>query len=271
MPARSVVIEKLSKFTGEHHEFLTPGEYTQLTGPGRAARHRRGRVRDRLLEPVRPVRPGRGPRVAAGPTRCTSSFRPTYNMAANLVARYPAEVAHHLLNLSFAQYRADRDVVALERQLERNRELLERQRRRRGLRARRRRGVPGAAGGARRRPARTRGAAARSLDAIDTLRPGDVLAVRRGGGRAVVLKHEGSRGGSRVLALGSSREVFKLGPGGLRRPAAADRQHRAAQAVRAAQLRVPQGRGRRDARGPVDRAGQWPRRPRPRPTTSARS
>ncbi len=32
MPARSVVIEKLSKFTGEHHEFLTPGEYTQLTG-----------------------------------------------------------------------------------------------------------------------------------------------------------------------------------------------------------------------------------------------
>src|SRR5207245_4219163 len=32
MPARSVVIEKLSKFTGEHHEFLTPGEYTQLAG-----------------------------------------------------------------------------------------------------------------------------------------------------------------------------------------------------------------------------------------------
>ena len=25
MPARSVVIEKLSKFTGERHEFLTPG------------------------------------------------------------------------------------------------------------------------------------------------------------------------------------------------------------------------------------------------------
>src|SRR3954454_19109998 len=32
MPARSVVIEKLSKFTGERHEFLTPGEYTQLAG-----------------------------------------------------------------------------------------------------------------------------------------------------------------------------------------------------------------------------------------------
>src|SRR5207247_4324246 len=32
MPARTVVVEKLSKFTGERHEFLTPGEYTQLTG-----------------------------------------------------------------------------------------------------------------------------------------------------------------------------------------------------------------------------------------------
>src|SRR5581483_2890012 len=32
MPARTVVIEKLTKFTGERHEHLTPGEYTQLTG-----------------------------------------------------------------------------------------------------------------------------------------------------------------------------------------------------------------------------------------------
>src|SRR5437764_5433010 len=32
MPARTVVVEKLSKCTGERHELLTPGEYTQLTG-----------------------------------------------------------------------------------------------------------------------------------------------------------------------------------------------------------------------------------------------
>ena len=32
MPARTVVIEKLTKFTGEPHADLTPGEYTQLTG-----------------------------------------------------------------------------------------------------------------------------------------------------------------------------------------------------------------------------------------------
>ena len=32
MPAEPVVIEKLTKFTGDHHTMLTPGEYTQLTG-----------------------------------------------------------------------------------------------------------------------------------------------------------------------------------------------------------------------------------------------
>src|SRR5690606_22039604 len=32
MPARSVVIENLSKFNGESHELLQPGDYTQLTG-----------------------------------------------------------------------------------------------------------------------------------------------------------------------------------------------------------------------------------------------
>ena len=49
-----------------------------------------------------------------------SSFRPTYNMAANLVRRYTQPRPHHLLNLSFAQFHADRDVVALERQLDRS-------------------------------------------------------------------------------------------------------------------------------------------------------
>ncbi len=32
MPARTVVLENLSRFTGETHEFLRPGDYTQLTG-----------------------------------------------------------------------------------------------------------------------------------------------------------------------------------------------------------------------------------------------
>src|SRR5205823_10445774 len=54
-----------------------------------------------------------------------SSFRPSYNMAVNLIRNYSPEEAHHLLNSSFAQFLADRGVVALERQLERDRAFLE--------------------------------------------------------------------------------------------------------------------------------------------------
>ncbi|HEX2023772.1 MAG TPA: DEAD/DEAH box helicase [Acidimicrobiales bacterium] len=128
MPARSVVIEKLSKFTGERHEFLTPGEYTQLTG--RAGRPGIDEVGYALVpwSPFEPFDQVAG--LASTRTYAlTSSFRPTYNMAANLVRRYPPDAAHHLLNLSFAQYRADRDVVRLEAQLERSRATSEKARR----------------------------------------------------------------------------------------------------------------------------------------------
>ncbi len=54
-----------------------------------------------------------------------SAFRPTYNMAANLVRRYEPEEAHHLLNLSFAQYQADRAVVRLEARIERQGQRLD--------------------------------------------------------------------------------------------------------------------------------------------------
>src|SRR5205807_868747 len=112
------VIEKMTKFTGERHEFLTPGEYTQLTG--RAGRRGIDDVGYAIvlwspLVPFDQVAGLAGTRTYA----LTSSFRPTYNMASNLVHRYPPDTAHHLLNLSFAQYRADSDVVRLETQLER--------------------------------------------------------------------------------------------------------------------------------------------------------
>jgi ATP-dependent RNA helicase HelY len=123
MPARSVVIEKLSKFTGERHEFLTPGEYTQLTG--RAGRRGIDEVGYAVVlwSPFVPFDQVAG--LASTRTyTLTSSFRPTYNMAANLVRRYPPDAAHHLLNLSFAQYRADRDVVRLETQLDKSERML---------------------------------------------------------------------------------------------------------------------------------------------------
>ena len=116
MPARTVVIEKLTKFTGDHHELLTPGEYTQLTGrAGRRGIDDEGHAVV-LWSPFVPF--DQVAALAASRTfHLRSAFRPTYNMAANLVGTYTSEQAHHLLNLSFAQYQADRDVVRLEARL----------------------------------------------------------------------------------------------------------------------------------------------------------
>ncbi len=116
MPAKSVIIEKLTKFNGDRHEQLSPGEYTQLAG--RAGR--RG-IDDVgycavLWSPMVPFS-----QVASLATNrsypLSSSFRPTYNMAANLVEGFTPETAHHLLNLSFAQYRSDAEIVHLEAEL----------------------------------------------------------------------------------------------------------------------------------------------------------
>ncbi|HEX4867614.1 MAG TPA: DEAD/DEAH box helicase [Acidimicrobiales bacterium] len=125
MPARSVVIERLTKFSGERRELLTPGEYTQLTG--RAGRRGIDEVGFAVVlwSPFVPFE-----QVAALASSRTyalrSAFRPTYNMAANLVRRYEPSEAHHLLNLSFAQYQADRAVVRLESRIERQERRLAR-------------------------------------------------------------------------------------------------------------------------------------------------
>jgi ATP-dependent RNA helicase HelY len=127
----------------------------------------------------------------------TSSFRPTYNMAANLVQRYPPDHARHLLNLSFAQYHADRDVVAVERQLERSREQLAR---------------------ARAAAAHPAGDVTARGGTFEALRPGDVVVSPRGGGRAVVLRQDHGRGRSRLLALTQTRDLVSLGPHDFRGP-----------------------------------------------------
>ncbi len=116
MPARSVVIEKLSKWNGETHADITPGEYTQLTG--RAGR----RGIDVEGHGVVLWQPGLDPSSVAGlaSTRTyplTSSFRPSYNMAVNLVHQVGRETARELLESSFAQFQADKAVVGLARQL----------------------------------------------------------------------------------------------------------------------------------------------------------
>ena len=123
MPARTVVLEKLVKFNGEEHAPVSPAEYTQLTG--RAGR----RGIDVEGHAVVLHRRGLDPLDVAGlastrtyPLR--SSFRPTYNMAVNLVAQFGRSVAHELLQSSFAQFQADRAVVGLASQVRRNEEAL---------------------------------------------------------------------------------------------------------------------------------------------------
>ena len=124
MPARTVVIEKLSKWNGETHADLTPGEYTQLTG--RAGR----RGLDIEGHGVVLYQPGMNPGEVAGlastrtyPLR--SSFRPSYNMAVNLVHQFGRATSRELLEQSFAQFQADKAVVGLARQVHKAEEALD--------------------------------------------------------------------------------------------------------------------------------------------------
>ncbi|MDR9396658.1 DEAD/DEAH box helicase [Pontimonas sp.] len=123
MPARTVVLEKLEKFDGESKKPITAGEYTQLTG--RAGRRRI----DTQGHSVITWRPGMNPEQVAQlaskrsyPLR--SSFRPTYNMAVNLIAQFGHEPTRTILESSFAQFQADRHVVEMAKNVRRNEESL---------------------------------------------------------------------------------------------------------------------------------------------------
>ena len=124
MPARTVILEKLTKYNGESHVDITPGEYTQLTG--RAGR----RGIDIEGHAVVMWRPGMSPEHVAtlASTRTyplNSSFRPTYNMAANLIASYGAERTRKILESSFAQFQADKSVVGIASRVRKNESALE--------------------------------------------------------------------------------------------------------------------------------------------------
>jgi ATP-dependent RNA helicase HelY len=211
MPAKTCVIESLWKFSGERHELLTPGQYTQLTG--RAGRRGIDEHGFAIVLHQRDVDFERVAGLATTRTyELTSSFRPSYNMAVNLVRNYSPEEAHRLLNSSFGQFQADRGVVALERQLERSLaahesnlakidchlgDFLEYWRLREEAEELRRRAT--------RRNERTRRDSVK--DAVAALRPGDVVYVPRASrrGLAVVLS---SRDGKPTL-LTQDRKFFR--------------------------------------------------------------
>jgi len=123
MPARTVVLEKLEKFNGEARVAITPGEYTQLTGrAGRRGIDVEGHAVIQWTEGLDPQA------VAALASRRTyplnSSFRPTYNMAVNLIEQFGRPRAREILESSFAQFQADRAVVGLARQVREQEESL---------------------------------------------------------------------------------------------------------------------------------------------------
>jgi ATP-dependent RNA helicase HelY len=218
MPARSVVLDRLSKWNGETHADVTPGEYTQLTG--RAGR----RGIDVEGHGVVVWEPGLDPHAVAGlastrtyPLR--SSFRPSYNMAVNLVRQFGRERARELLESSFAQFQADRAVVGLSRQLRRAEEALDGYREaatcdkgdfmeyaglRRALTERE-------ATLARKRRSDRRDEAA---DSLDRLRVGDVIDVPAGrwSGLAVVVDPgiRSLRDGPRPLVVTADRQARRL-------------------------------------------------------------
>jgi ATP-dependent RNA helicase HelY len=229
MPARSVVLEKLTKWNGETHADVTPGEYTQLTG--RAGR----RGIDVEGHAVVLWQPGVDPRSVAGlastrtyPLR--SSFRPSYNMAVNLVHQFGRDRARELLESSFAQFQADKAVVGLARQLRKSDEALD--------------GYAEAAhchlgdfmeyAGLRRRLsdlesdlARSRKADRRQqvLASLEALRPGDVIRVPSGrfAGFAVVIDPgtRADRDGPRPYVLTEDRHARRLSPVDFATPVAA--------------------------------------------------
>jgi ATP-dependent RNA helicase HelY len=124
MPARTVVLERLVKFNGETHADITPAEYTQLTGrAGRRGIDIEGHAVVLYNRGVDPLAVGGLASTRTFPLR--SSFRPTYNMAVNLLPQVGRETAREILETSFAQFQADRAVVGMAGTVRRNEKALE--------------------------------------------------------------------------------------------------------------------------------------------------
>jgi ATP-dependent RNA helicase HelY len=225
MPARTVVIESLMKFTGERHELITAGQYAQLSG--RAGRRGIDELGHCVVLLQRYADFDQITRLATTRTYpLRSSFTPSYNMAVNLVRNYDREEAEHLVNSSLAQFQADRDVVQLEQTKERLDGYLASYRERMacdlgdistylslregvGASPRRDDSRP-PADLARREGARRK----RMRGNIASLRPGDVIDIPRGrrAGRYVVVEKvwTGSGGSPRITAMSADRSVMRF-------------------------------------------------------------
>jgi superfamily II RNA helicase len=105
MPARSVVLERFTKYSDAGRQTLTSGEYAQLTGrAGRRGLDDEGHAIVSFANETSLVDVARV--AAAPPGDLHSSFRPTYNFTANLINHVDQETALRIVHQSFAQFEA---------------------------------------------------------------------------------------------------------------------------------------------------------------------
>lgn len=227
MPARTVVIERLEKWNGKRHELLTPGQFTQLTG--RAGRRGKDSIGHAVVAYQRDVDFD----VVAGlvgrrTERLVSRFAPSYNMAVNLLRRQGVEEAIEVLGQSFAQFQADGQSSGRAEEIAKNTKALE------GYAAhlhsdrgdfaeywaiRRELSRIESDGAKARRDRKT----AAVEEAIETLRPGDVIKVP--GGRrgkvllaAVITTTNAKSGTPLATIVTEERQQSRVGPREFDRP-----------------------------------------------------
>jgi len=106
MPARSVAIERFSKYSDTGRRFLTSGEYAQMTGrAGRRGLDEEGHAIVCFAPEIALIDVGRV--AISHPSELHSSFRPTYNFTANLINHFEFETALEVVQRSYAQFEAD--------------------------------------------------------------------------------------------------------------------------------------------------------------------
>ena len=116
MPARSVALEKFSKYSDAGRKFLTSAEFSQMTGrAGRRGLDDEGHAivcfaNEVALQDVARV-------ALAPPSDLHSSFRPTYNFTANLINHFEFETALEVVQRSYAQFETDHRPTGAKRPL----------------------------------------------------------------------------------------------------------------------------------------------------------
>jgi ATP-dependent RNA helicase HelY len=202
MPARTVVLDSLSKFDGEGHSLLKPGDYTQLTG--RAGRRGIDTIGHGVVLHSPYVKLDQVTKIAeAGAHPLVSSFRPSYNMAANLIGNYDPDRAEQLLTASFAQYQREGEQVSGQRHLAELGERLADER----VRAECERGSV-------EEYAKLVAATPERGTSVGELHPGDVIDIPSGReqGRFVVVRRlNRGKKGMRALVMGTSGRMTTLG------------------------------------------------------------